>query len=99
MSDWKTTYPHTLEQTIAQFKASLPGYWFTIGECQVSADASCGPTKESPDSQLIKEDKRFDSGFHVDLHQPATMAEALMHVARQAILAKKSLETRNKKKE
>jgi hypothetical protein len=84
---WQTSPAIGLEDAIAAFKAALPGYWFTVGECQVSADASCGPTRESPDIALIPLDRRFDGGFHVDLPQPATMADALLNVKHQALQA------------
>lgn len=85
--DWQTAPSHGLEAAIAAFKDALPGWWFTVGECQVSADASCGPTRESPDIALVEKDRRFDDGFHADLLQPATMADALRDVQRQALAA------------
>lgn len=88
---WQDSRPDGLEAAIVLFKASLPGWWFTVGECQVSADASCGPTRESPDIALIPKDERFDSGFHVDLPQPATMADALRVVMEEALQAKQAL--------
>lgn len=88
---WQTSDPEGLEDAIREFKASLPGWWFSIGECQVSADASCGPTSESPDIKLIAKDRRFDDGFHADLLQPATMADALRDVMQQAWEAKTKL--------
>lgn len=86
--DWKTAPADGLERAIVQFKAALPGWWFTVGECQVSADASCGPTRESDHIKYIARDRRFDDGFHADLPMPATMADALHSVmadAHQAI--------------
>lgn len=85
---WNEQPASGLEAAIASFKSALPGYWFTVGECQVSADASCGPTRESPDIALIQKDRRFDDGFHADLPQPATMADALADVQAQAIEAR-----------
>lgn len=85
-SAWITAPATGLEQAIARFKADLPGWWFSVGECQVSADASCGPTRESAHLHLIPLDSRFDSGFHVDLPQPATLADALDFVRDEAIL-------------
>ena len=83
---WQTSPATGLEQAIADFKAALPGWWFTVGECHVSADASCAPTKEAPGHlALIPLDRRFDDGFHADLAQPATMAEALAIVQRDAL--------------
>ncbi len=91
MTDWKTSAPEGLEAAIAEFKAMLPGWWYSTGECQVSADASCGPTRESPDIELIAKDRRFDDGFHADLLQPATLADALRDVMQQALDAKAAL--------
>ena len=87
MIDWKATPATNLEQTIADFKAALPGWWFRIGECQVSADASCGPTRESEHIALVNIDRQFDDGFDADLPQPSSMAEALADVQRQALAA------------
>lgn len=82
---WQTRAPEGLEEEIAAFKRQLPGWWFTVGECQVSADASCGPTRESEHISLIPLDRRFDDGFHADLPQPALMADALRSVMEAAL--------------
>lgn len=92
--DWKVRPIEGLEATIATFKATLPGWWFSVGECQVSADASCGPTRESPHIELIPRDRRFDDGFHADLPQPSTMAAALMDVMNQALEAIEGLQVK-----
>jgi hypothetical protein len=84
---WQAAPASGLEAAIAEFKAALPGWWFTVGECQVSADASCAPTAESSHVSLIPRDRRFDDGFHADLPQPATLAEALADVTAQALAA------------
>lgn len=91
MSDWKTTAPDGMELAIVMFKEALPGWWYSVGECQVSADASCGPTRESDDIELIPLDRRFDDGFHADLPQPATMADALRTVMQEALEAKSAV--------
>ena len=85
--NWQTSPATGLEQAIAEFKEALPGWWFTVGECQVSADASCGPTRESLSIELIAKDRRFDDGFHADLPQPSTLADALRDVQGQALTA------------
>ena len=77
---WHTSPAENLEEAIAWFKTVHPGWWFTVGERQVSCDASCGPTRESPDIELISIDRRFDDGFHADLPQPSTIAKALYNV-------------------
>lgn len=87
MTDWKTAQPDGLEAAITEFKAALPGWWFSVCECQVSADASCAPTRESPHIHLIEHDARFDGGFRADLPQPATLADALRAVMGEALKA------------
>ena len=90
MTDWLTAPPTDLEATIVQFKQALPGWWFSVCECQLSCDASCAPTRDSEDLALIEKDDRFNTGFHADLLQPSTLADALRDVMRQAILTKKA---------
>ena len=74
-----------LERAIRQFRTALPGWWFTVGECDVSCDASCAPTRASFDLALIPLDRRFDDGFHIDLPQPSTLAAALREVTVDAM--------------
>lgn len=85
--EWHTSPATDLEAAIADFKAALPGWWYSVCECQVSCDATCAPTTESPHIALIERDSRFDGGFSVDLRQPSTLADALRHVMRQALEA------------
>lgn len=92
MMEWQSKPQNDLETAILEFKEALPGWWYSICECQVSCDASCGPTTESPHIKLIRTDERglvpvedpFDSGFHADLAQPSTLATALRNVMAQA---------------
>lgn len=88
---WKAKPQFGLEAAIIEFKTNLPGWWFSVCECQVSCDASCAPTTESPDVEMIAQDRTFDSGFHADLPQPSTLAEALRDVMRQALASKEKL--------
>lgn len=94
MSEWKTKPQNDLEETIREFKEKLPGWWYSVCECQVSCDASCAPTTESEHINLIETDERglvlrqddpFDSGFHADLPQPSTLATALRTVMEMAL--------------
>ena len=85
---WPSDCHIGVEQAIAEFKERLPGWWFSLGECQVSCDASCAPTRESADIDLISFDDRFNSGFHIDLEQPSTLAAALREVMQEALKAK-----------
>lgn len=68
-----------LTAAIKYFHEQLPGWWFSVGSCHVSADASCAPDTAGCDGDLV-ELKFFDEGFDVDLHPPATMADALRRV-------------------
>lgn len=86
MITW-TASPQTLDQAIADFTAALPGWWFSVGLCHVSADASCAPDSAGCDADLLS-DRAFDEGFHADLLPPATMSDALADVMRQALEAR-----------
>ena len=77
----------TIDEAIKKFTAELPGWWWSLGDCSVSADASCGPDVAGPDGHLLK-DLKFDAGFHCDLLQPASVIDALMNVMAQGIAAK-----------
>lgn len=86
MNDWHDKPQNDLEATIREFKEKLPGWWYSVCECQVSCDASCAPTVESPHIHLIQDSgDPFDSGFHADLRQPSSLAEALRNVMMQAL--------------
>ena len=78
-----------LNEAISRLNRELPGWWWSIGYCSVSADASIGPDVAGPDYALL-EAHLFDSGFHADLRQPATVAEALNNCINQAIEAKRN---------
>lgn len=84
---WHTTPATDLEAAIARFKRDLPGWWFSVCECQVSCDASCAPTVQSEHSGLIPLDDSFNHGFHADLPQPSSLAEALDTVREDALEA------------
>lgn len=88
MSDWKTAPQDDLPAAIAEFKVALPGWWYSVCECQVSCDATIAPTVESQDINRVAFGSPFDHGFRVDLPQPSTLAQALRHVMNQALEAK-----------
>ena len=88
MEDWKTKPQDDLAEAIREFKAALPGWWYSVCECQVSCDATCAPTVESADINRAAFVSPFDHGFRVDLPQPSTLAQALRHVMREALEAK-----------
>ena len=79
-----------LVAAIAEFRSTLPGWWFSVGECSVSRDASCGPDNAYCSKALLV---AFDSGFHADLTEPnSTMADALRQVTRDAVAALAALD-------
>lgn len=79
-----------LASVIQQFEQLLPGWWFSVSTCQVSRDASCGPTTEGPDAHLLR-CRLFDAGFSVDLHEAGSqMAEALLWVMIDALEAREA---------
>lgn len=88
---WPMDCHNGIETVIAAFRVALPNWWYSLGECQVSCDASCAPTSESDDIDLIEHDDRFNSGFHADLPQPSKLVFALTHVMHSALEAKASL--------
>ncbi len=92
----KTTDGVSLAHAIEAFEAALPGWWWSVGTCSISRDASCGPDRNGCDARLLFLDDQdalrlFDNGFHADLDDPdATVADALKHVMEQAIAAKQT---------
>lgn len=93
--DWHISgKPQSLDAVIEQFETLLPGWWWTMGNCNVSADASCAPTGEGPDAYLIayrNHDERFDGGFHLDVLHPAHPADSLAHIMAEAVNARDEL--------
>jgi hypothetical protein len=75
-----------LVAAIEAFRTLLPGWWYSLGDCGVSAHASCGPDRQGGDADLLVQ-PLFDAGFHADIAQPATIAEALHDVTEQGIAA------------
>lgn len=88
-----TTDTDDLAAAISEFEANLPGWWWSIGHCSVSRDASCGPEMSGPDGALIEdravppEDRLFDRGFHCD-DKNGTLASSLRNVMHQAMEAR-----------
>ena len=80
-----------LLDAIQRLEKELPGWWWSVGACHVSSDASVGPPPRAwthahigpdmvgPSAHLLgyrKFAEDFD-GFSCDLSQPATCAQAL----------------------
>jgi hypothetical protein len=78
----------TLEQALRLFHAEFPGWWWKVGECHVSCDATIAPDRYGPDEDLLQY-RTFDNGFEVDLRQPSTVADALLTVMGKARAARR----------
>ena len=88
---WITQPQDDLPAAIAEFKAALPGWWYSLCECNVSCDATIAPTSHSPDIEIthaLPPRSKFDEGFDVALDQPSTLAEALRFVTAEAVAAR-----------
>jgi hypothetical protein len=82
-----------LPAAISYFHSKLPGWWFSVGACHVSADATVCPDTAGADAWLFKTGfddvtKFWDEGFDVDLHPPETMADALRRATDVAYAAR-----------
>ena len=92
----QSTDGNDLIAAIKEFEAVLPGWWWTLGSCGVTRDASCGPPRAScgPDYSSPDVDKTelkfFDNGFHCD-DSNGTVASSLRSVMHQALEAKAEL--------
>lgn len=84
---WAGSDQSDLLDAVNAFKALLPGWWYSVCECSVSCDASCGPDRQGPDADLLAVDE-FDGGFHADIPQPSTLAQALSAVTALARAAR-----------
>lgn len=85
-----------LGAAIAEFEKTLPEFWWTVGQCDLGAHASCGVDANGEQAHLLKhlptnpdgfmrEDHPFDSGFHCDTVK-GTPSEAIRDVMRQAVV-------------
>lgn len=74
--------PKELAAVIAEFEQKLPGWWWSVGACSVSRDASCGPDRNGPDGDLL-DDREFDDGFHHD--GGGTVADSLRIIMEHAL--------------
>lgn len=90
-----------LPSAIAYFHSSLPGWWFSVGACHVTADATVCPDTAGIDAWLFQTGdadvtKFFDEGFGADLYPPATMADALVRATDMGLAAKLAYCERNR---
>lgn len=74
---------------VEQLYRDLPGWWFSVGNCHVSADATVGPDRTGVDSWLLQF-KEFDDGIDGSLPHPATVTDALRNAIDRALKAKQA---------
>lgn len=99
---WIADNTGDLTAAVEYFHSKLPGWWFSVGVCHVSADATVAPDSAGADgAALFHSGDRdvvhfFDSGFEVDLLPPATMADALIRATDLAYAARDAYFVRRK---
>jgi len=85
--DMRQEFLRDITWAIAVFRHALPGWWFSVGLCTLTGDASIGPDFRSdvaPSKEIID---RYDDGFHADLEPGNGLqrcARALLHCTVQA---------------
>lgn len=87
-----------LNEAIEKLYRELPGWWFSLGNCSVSADATIGPDRTGPDRHLLKFEE-FDQGIDGSLHHPASLADALLRAIENAKAAKAAFSNGQKKEQ
>lgn len=85
--DLRQVFLRDITLAIAVFRHVLPGWWFRLGLCALTGDASIGPDFRSdvaPPREIVD---KYDDGFHADL-APGNglhrVARALLHCTVQA---------------
>jgi hypothetical protein len=87
-----------LTAAIERFHVLLPGWWFSVGLCHVSADATVAPDRAGIDHDLLTM-RFFDEGFSADLLPPSTMATALTKATAMGLLARNAYRLRGSEAE
>jgi len=90
MSNWQQNETDGLAVAIARLQRELPGWWWRVGNCHVSADATIGPDSMGADVHLLH-NRIFDAGIDGDLLHPTTPAAALNRAIDLALEAKMNL--------
>ena len=85
--------PNTIDECIAIIHRDLPGWWWTVGLCNLTGHASIGPDYNGPDRARLLAAfpvDLFDAGFDADLAPGGSLqaaCDALMDCHQQAIVA------------
>lgn len=78
-----------LAAAIAEFEEKLPDWWWSVGSCSISRDASCGPDRNGRDRDLL-EIEPFTDCFHID-DREGSCADALRFVMEVGIKARSAV--------
>lgn len=73
-------------RAVSEFEAALPGFWWSVGQCNVGAHASCAVDACGVQAHLlagVQKAHPYDSGFHVDT-RGGSPADALRQVMCEA---------------
>ena len=84
----------TLDEALRLFHAEFPGWWWKVGECHISCDATIAPDRCGIDEDLLQY-RTFDNGFAVDLRQPSTVADALLTAMAKARTARREFRAKS----
>ncbi len=85
-TSWQPEDVDDLASAIREFEAKLPGWWWSIGSCSVSRDATCGVDRTGPDGDLVREPLFGDALSYDDPN--GSTADALRRVMADAIHAR-----------
>ena len=85
---WQTSGDQELEEAVREMQKLLPGWWWSLGNCWVTAHASVGPDNHGPDAWLMLADKTIDQAFDADISHPTTPAKALRAAMRVGLNAR-----------
>lgn len=83
---WNTDAKEFAE-AVSEFELTLPGFWWSVGQCSVGAHASCAVDGAGAQADLlegVEAGHPYDHGFHVDT-DGGSPAEALRAVMLEAV--------------
>lgn len=72
-------------KAVAEFEATLPGFWWSVGMCSLGAHASCAVDAKSNLMAHVVAGEPLDTGFHCDATNGEDVTHALRDVMRQAV--------------
>lgn len=90
-TSWQPENGNELTSAIARIERELPGWWWSVGACHVSSDATCGPDRYGPDAWMFEmiDDELGEPIFDCDLRQPSTCGQSLNRAIDSGLVARK----------